>query len=381
MNINKCAAFIILIFILFSCAQKSPDIPDSVSVRIFSKYKIFSVLISSDTLKAGDYIASTVYLSILAKDGTMDIDIDGRRHSSYKIQITSPFAIKIIAHTDSGDKTMSYIGDITVKADNDEIVLINRIDLDLYSHYAAVAELREMISVNHTLDWEKEFLKAQEVAIRAYVSSQIPRHEGYDLCDLTHCVAYFGAIDNSKALTEKEVLISKGEIVQGFFHSSCGGSLRKPSSFWEGASDNGFNEKPDIYNGKALCSVSPNYRWRSEIQTASLCKIFVLDRIKNIYISNPEEKPVTINIDSGDMIKMIPVSEFMSRTGKALGWNIVKSGSLSVEMQGEKIVLRGSGLGHGIGLCQYGALSMAKMGKNYREILSFYYSADIVKAK
>ncbi len=46
---------------------------------------------------------------------------------------------------------------------------------------------------------------------------------------------------------------------------------------------------------------------------------------------------------------------------------------MEIEFQKEKVILRGSGHGHGVGLCQWGARGLASQGKSYREILEFYY--------
>lgn len=59
--------------------------------------------------------------------------------------------------------------------------------------------------------------------------------------------------------------------------------------------------------------------------------------------------------------------------GRALGWNLIKSDLYDIRDAGDEIYLQGKGSGHGVGLCQVGATQMAKEGKDYREILSFYY--------
>ncbi len=370
----------VIISLLISCAPQAPELPAAVTVRVFSKYKISEVRIHAASLNADGRPASAVLLTLDGNNSAMNIVTDGRQHSSSEIKITSPL-MKVTAETASGKKVRSYSGELTAKAGKGEIILINRIDLDIYAYNTAIAELLGCVSKNHATDWEQELLKAQEVAVRSYVASQVPRHKGYDLCDLTHCAVYYGIISNKNPLTPGEVLFKKGKIVTGYFHSTCGGNTRLPSSFWNDETDTGFRAKQDIYRGKYLCADSPNFRWRSEITASSLCSVFGLPGIKAMYTSLSVSNPATVNIDTGETLISIPVSDFISKTGKALGWNIVKSGNFTAGIQGEKIVLRGSGLGHGIGLCQHGALSLARLGKKYKEILSFYYDADVVKGR
>ena len=51
----------------------------------------------------------------------------------------------------------------------------------------------------------------------------------------------------------------------------------------------------------------------------------------------------------------------------------LKSSAFDVEMTADKVILRGSGWGHGVGLCQIGAANMARQGYGYAEILRHYY--------
>lgn len=56
----------------------------------------------------------------------------------------------------------------------------------------------------------------------------------------------------------------------------------------------------------------------------------------------------------------------------------MKSSFFSVVQSGDSMIFRGKGYGHGVGLCQEGAMVMAAQGKNYRQILQFYYSNIII---
>jgi stage II sporulation protein D len=69
----------------------------------------------------------------------------------------------------------------------------------------------------------------------------------------------------------------------------------------------------------------------------------------------------------------ISASTFRFAVDRALGWNKIRSDLYEVRNAGEQIVFSGRGSGHGVGMCQAGAEEMAREGKNYREILSFYY--------
>ena len=59
--------------------------------------------------------------------------------------------------------------------------------------------------------------------------------------------------------------------------------------------------------------------------------------------------------------------------GRALGWNQIKSDLYDLKASGNDLLFSGRGSGHGVGLCQEGADAMGQHGKNYREILAFYF--------
>jgi stage II sporulation protein D len=52
----------------------------------------------------------------------------------------------------------------------------------------------------------------------------------------------------------------------------------------------------------------------------------------------------------------------------------LRSAFFSVYAVGDSIILKGRGYGHGVGLCQEGAMMMAAKGFDYRAIINFYYS-------
>jgi stage II sporulation protein D len=77
---------------------------------------------------------------------------------------------------------------------------------------------------------------------------------------------------------------------------------------------------------------------------------------------------------AGESVR-ISASAFRFAISRALGWNTVRSDRYAIT--GNGLVLRGSGAGHGVGLCQRGADQMGAEGRSYREILSFYFPGTV----
>ena len=65
---------------------------------------------------------------------------------------------------------------------------------------------------------------------------------------------------------------------------------------------------------------------------------------------------------------------------KKIGWDELPSTLItSLDRDGNVYVFEGKGYGHGVGMCQWSALEMAKEGKDYREILSFFYPGATIE--
>src|SRR5262249_32203909 len=65
--------------------------------------------------------------------------------------------------------------------------------------------------------------------------------------------------------------------------------------------------------------------------------------------------------------------DFKLIVGRALGWQMIKSSRFEVSRVGDDFIFRGSGFGHGLGLCQEGAHVAARRGMDYRQILNHYF--------
>ena len=74
----------------------------------------------------------------------------------------------------------------------------------------------------------------------------------------------------------------------------------------------------------------------------------------------------------GERRKQLRGWDFALIVNRVLGWNMLKSSRFEVNHAGSNFIFRGSGFGHGLGLCQEGAHVMARRGMNYREIIEHY---------
>ncbi len=248
-----------------------------------------------------------------------------------------------------------------------KLSLVN--DVSLANYLAGVIE-SEGGSGRHL-----EYYKVQALISRTYALKNLRRHEseGFNLCDAVHCQAYHNmrkysiTIDQAVEETKSEVFVdSNYNLIGTYFHANCGGQTSDASYVWKNSIK--YCE-PHI---DTFCIDTKQAKWnvsipRSEWERYLLNK-FGLD-INNEYImdqmySFKQKNRLAFYIHPSFGI---PLRDLRQKFR-------LKSTFFDVSLNNNMVVIDGRGFGHGVGLCQEGAMSMAEMGHNYRQIGLFYFS-------
>jgi stage II sporulation protein D len=246
---------------------------------------------------------------------------------------------------------------------------------------------------------EMEALKAQAVAARTYSLSNLGQYAegGYDLEATIADQVYKGvngeySLGNQAVeLTQTEVLVDDGNLVHAYYHANSGGKTEDVKRAW--------GKPPKSYlipvEDEDFCSWANNYSWEESWTS-------------QVLINNVQEfLRKTKDLPSGQMGSLLDL-RVLSRTpsgrvevlevltdqgsyrilGDRIRWALRKgsdSGSIlpstrfELQIQRDakgfiqKITARGKGNGHGVGMCQTGAIGMARKGYSYKDILNFYY--------
>ncbi len=119
------------------------------------------------------------------------------------------------------------------------------------------------------------------------------------------------------------------------------------------------------------CGASPYCVWERRIPVAELEKALDVSGFKGIKIGSYTTTKRVRTVDIAHSGGMLTVKATDLR--KLLGWKRLPSTSFTVTRDGDTLVFDGQGYGHGVGLCQWSALQMAREGKTYRQILSYFY--------
>jgi len=250
--------------------------------------------------------------------------------------------------------------------------------------------VRGVVAAEGSVESEPEALKALAVASRTYVLKNLGRHarDGHDFCSTTHCQRYrpvdSGSLEGVSSAVIEAVESTRGqalrdsnnELADSYFSASCGGATANMATLWGGNAPSYLRGVHDEY-----CAGEAHHSWTDVISQKQMLKALQTDPRTNI-----GERLLDISVsrtDASGRAELITVEgnrritvkgwDFKIIIGRALGWNLLKSSRFKISRSGSNFVFRGSGFGHGLGLCQEGAHVMAVRGASYRQILAKYF--------
>lgn len=240
-----------------------------------------------------------------------------------------------------------------IRKDNNKYDVIEVIPL---THYLAGVVSKEM-----PLAWPLEALKAQAVVARSYLFSRMyERRDKVFHVDADQMDQVFQWTSSDKAYfvvasTEDIVLSQNKKIVKTFYHSDCGGQTLPADKVWEGAVDLGTAQDP-------WCQRRVSNQWSFAVPAAEFQN---KEEFEAEYFKN----------------KIVRFEEWsIQKLRQVFGYSKIRSNPENVEANGSNVTFSGRGFGHGVGLCQWGSLDMAKKGRTYMDILTHYYpKAEILK--
>jgi stage II sporulation protein D len=306
--------------------------------------------------------------------------------------------LQLVAET-PGDpvsyKGNSYYGRINLITDGSEIRIINLLSVEQY--------LKGVIPKEMPLgegDEYLEALKAFTICARTYTVSKIKENKKqYDVFADTRDQVYGGTgvekdivnkvIDETRNL----ILTYNDEPAVTFYSSTCGGHTEDAENVFPGMN---FPYLKGVRDGdEPYCSISPKFMWTEIISE----KTFIQRLVDSGYLdnSNYSVKDITINstFRSGRINELeidLMGDNNNSRSVRLYGNNIryvirtadnksiLESNNFAIRKDSDdNIIINGRGYGHGVGLCQWGALAQSRAGKKFEEILEFYYPGTKVE--
>ncbi len=294
--------------------------------------------------------------------------------SSYdgkQLVIESSIPIKVI----SGDYKKRVRGKIIIKPyKGDKLMVLNVLDIESY--------LWGVVPSESYPSWPLETLKAQAVAARTYAYYQILHRKNwsYDVVDNAGDQAYKGVDRETKRTTQAVnetrgmVLIEKNRPILAMFTANNGGYTADASYIFK-LNKEYLVAKPDPLSLKGKMA-----KWKRSYTIRDVEKRL---RAIGLPVKGLKEIVPTKRGPSGRIVKIKIVSnsitkEYRTRTTlrRALGLPEIL---FKIEKQGNTLIFKGKGWGHGVGYSQWGGAIMGEKGYNFKEILKFYYPGTTLK--
>jgi SpoIID/LytB domain protein len=290
--------------------------------------------------------------------------------------------------------------------------LVNLVPLETY--------LRGVVPYEIGANAPFQSMAAQAVLARTYVLRNTRRFaiDGYQLCATTQCQVYYG-LDGTNADTDRAIQTTRGqvltynnELVDALYSSTTGGVTAAFTDVWRGVPRPYLSARIDAVNnvwdfqGRPLTD-EDNFR-----AFIAQKKGFNESEISNWFRWRNEASMKKMNDDLRKYLKSIehPFASFSTITNvqvmeRSSGGRVFKLGIVTdlgaIELERDEILLAfeapnsllfyldpvlnadqsvksftftGGGLGHAVGLSQYGSYNLGRMGWSYDKILNFYFN-------
>lgn len=271
----------------------------------------------------------------------------------------------------------------TVKVLHSKTNKVEELDLDTY--------LLGVVSSEMPANFEIEALKAQAVVARTYTIYKISngsKHENADICDDSTCCqawiskedrlsrweeenrdTYWNKIEEAVYSTKGKIITYEGKAINAFFHSNSGGATDTATAVWGGTN----------YPYLQAVETSGEDAYSQYNSEAAVTKEEFINKIKEYHSNfsidfNKENQIEVLEYTEGGRIEKIKVGN-LTLSGVELRTIFgLRSAKFEITIEENQIKFKVIGYGHGVGMSQTGADSMAKAGSDYVEIIKHFYT-------
>ncbi len=312
----------------------------------------------------------------------------------------------MIARSESGAPisvgTKAYRGELLVHGADTGVVVVNRLTIDEYLRGVVPLEIGARPASDSAA------VQAQAITARSYAYTHLSSDPSrpYDVTAGVLDQVYGGvAAENDVAnravdATRGLVLKYAGRVVNAPYHSTCGGTTAAPSEVWRSTDEPYLVRVSDRVPGsnRYYCDIGPRFSWTRTFDATTLNA--ALAQYLASYTNVPGRQPgaarnvavasrtpsgrvaiLAISTDRGNFtlrgndIRYVlrePGGEILNSTYFSVEPSAGSSGALT------RLTVRGTGYGHGVGMCQWGAIGRARAGQDYRTILRSYYPGTTI---
>jgi len=264
-----------------------------------------------------------------------------------------------------------------VRLDDDRLQLISEMPLEEY--------LKGVVPTEIDHRWPIETLKAQAIVARTFTRRQAADRAGHDFDVTKVWPQLYGGLpaERSRAAQAVEatrgmVLIFEGHLLPAYYHTVCGGHTEDAGRVWPAIQQAPLRGVPCHY-----CQRAPHGHWRFEMSEEE-----VGQRLQRLGLGGRPVMGLTVVArDASGRVTTVAVesTQGTSRVSSVqlravLGPNRLRSTNFVIAHPDSRWVFQGSGWGHGVGLCQWGAARLGQQRQTAAQILAYYYpGAELVE--
>ena len=335
--------------------------------------------------------AGVVWRAVRAGDAVALVGGGGERITPAASLIVAPAAEGGFVRIGSRE----YRGVVSIVPARSGLSAINQVGMEEYLVSVVGSEMGRRTA------GESEALRAQAIVSRTYALRTRGRWraDGFDYYATVADQVYLGAAAEN-ALARDAVESTRGTIVSeggapidAFFFSTCGGRTEQGTEVFRAASRSYLRSVADVGpDGRAWCAISPRYQWHEEWDLEALratLRRFLpaetgvaagrVTRIRDIRIAertgSGRVRRLVVALADGDVAVPGPSVREVLRpaSGDILRSTAFTLRAAAVGGEVTHLSVDGSGAGHGVGFCQWGAVGRARAGYRYPEIIAAYY--------
>lgn len=366
--------WLVLYFLLFSGNLSAQQM----RIGVLRDYTITQIVFAYYDGSYNVY-GDSIHLGTILSTEFVELKFLGAKKIEIKINaqiVDTASSVKLIANKVNGSliyssktnafKERKYKDDCEITAPASSLTVVNLVDMNNY--------LGGVVESEGGGGKSMEYYKVQALMSRTYAMKYVGKHEkeGFDLCDRTHCQAYHyqlrfaQQIDTAVRTTDGVVMVdATGKLIDSYFHANCGGQTSEPDYVWNNKIDylTTFKDTFCIYTKQATWEKRiPQETWKTYL--ISTFDYPINDSLYGSMIcsfNQPDRCAFYVHPALG-----IPLRDIREKFG-------LKSTFFNCYPEGTDVILRGRGYGHGVGLCQEGAMRMAKYNYSYLQIALYYF--------
>jgi len=266
---------------------------------------------------------------------------------------------------------------------------VRDVPLEEYVAITALSELAPAVG-------DEQMLEVQAIISRTYALAHLGRHssEGFDLCATTHCQLFeprrlqtsrwSAAAAEAVRQTTGSILTFQAAPVQAVYHADCGGRTSAAAAVWGGAGRAYLLSRPD--DGPAG---GAHASWQFRVVRDALANALQADertrglgRLESVEVAERDDagraRQVVVRWqpaakDQNRRVLIFRGDDFRLVLTRAFGVRTIRSTLFEIDRDATSFTFSGRGFGHGVGLCQAGALARLRAGASPAVVLEYYY--------